>query len=596
MSTENEGNAVPPAPSAPPVPVETPAASAPTPAPEPSAAGTAEAGAGATAGTTADNEPTAPIPAAPATAPQAPTAVQPAVAEPPTAVQPTAAQPTASEQPTAVQPQPELVSAGAPGYAAAAAGQGHGQAPQPGGYGQAPQPGGYGQVPGATGGSSAPDAGWPPPAPPAVPSYAGSGAYGEGAAHADGGGAGGAGAPGGPGGAGGPGGGWGSSWQQAQQPAPKPAGGRRGGLIAAVLVAALVAGGVGGGIGYSLADRNDTSTGSTTVSASQSGGDVKRASGTVAAVAAAALPSTVTIEAAGSDGEGGTGTGFVFDKEGHIVTNNHVVAEAVDGGKVTATFPNGKKYDAEVVGHAQGYDVAVIKLKNAPTDLKPLTLGDSDKVAVGDSTIAIGAPFGLSNTVTTGIISAKNRPVASSDGSSGSKASYMSALQTDASINPGNSGGPLLDAQGNVIGINSAIQSASNGGFGSGQAGSIGLGFAIPINQAKNVAQQLIRTGKPVYPVIGASVSLEEGTGGAKITESGEGNSASITPGGPADKAGLKPGDVITKLDDRVIDSGPTLIGEIWTHLPGDKVTLTYTRDGKTHTAEVTLGEREGDS
>jgi len=354
---------------------------------------------------------------------------------------------------------------------------------------------------------------------------------------------------------------------------------------------------VGGGIGYSLADRNDNSTGSTTVSASDSGGDVKRDAGTVAGVAGKALPSTVTIEAQSSSGEGGTGTGFVFDTQGHILTNNHVVADAVDSGKLTATFPNGKKYNAEVVGHAQGYDVAVIKLKNAPSDLKPLALGNSDKVAVGDSTIAIGAPFGLSNTVTTGIISAKNRPVASSDGSSGSKASYMSALQTDASINPGNSGGPLLDAHGSVIGINSAIQSSSSGGLGgTGQSGSIGLGFAIPINQAKNVAQQLIRTGKPVYPVIGASVSLEEGTDGAKITEQGAGSSAAITSGGPADKAGLKPGDVITKLDDMPIDSGPTLIGEIWTHRPGDTVKLTYTRDGKPHTTDVTLGEREGDS
>ncbi|WP_328544533.1 S1C family serine protease [Streptomyces europaeiscabiei] len=580
MSTENEGTAVPPAPSAPPVPVETPAASAPAPAHEPSAA-PAESTAPATpAGTTADNAPTTQLPPVPPTAPETgATAVQPRV--------PHTEQPTA-QQPTAHQPHPELVSAGAPGYAAAA-GQGQGY-----GMGQAPG-GGYGQAPGGAG-SSAPDAAWPPPAPPAVPSYAdnGTGAYAGAGAYGDAGAAGGA---GGPGASGGPGdGGWGSSWQQTQQPAPKPAGNKRGGLIAAILVAALVAGGVGGGIGYTLADRNDNSTGSTTISASQNGGDVKRAAGTVAAVASSALPSTVTIEASNGDGDGGTGTGFVFDKEGHIVTNNHVVAEAVDGGKVTASFPDGKKYDAEVVGHAQGYDVAVIKLKNAPPNLQPLTLGDSDKVAVGDSTIAIGAPFGLSNTVTTGIISAKNRPVASSDGSSGSKASYMSALQTDASINPGNSGGPLLDARGNVIGINSAIQSASNGSFGSGQAGSIGLGFAIPINQAKNVAQQLIRTGKPVYPVIGASVSLEEGTGGAKITDSGEGGADSITAGGPAAKAGLKPGDVITKLDDHVIDSGPTLIGEIWTHLPGDKVTLTYTRDGKTRTADVTLGERQGDS
>jgi putative serine protease PepD len=430
------------------------------------------------------------------------------------------------------------------------------------GAGQGADP--HAQGTGAPG--SAAEAGWPPP-PPAVPSYA------------DGGGSG--------------AGGWGSSYQQ---PAPKPKSGR-GGLVAAILVAALVAGGVGGGIGYSLAKNNDNSTDSTTVSAPSSSGDVKRASGTVANVAAKALPSTVTIEAESTSGEGGTGTGFVFDTQGHILTNNHVVADAVDGGKLTATFPDGKKYNAEVVGHAQGYDVAVIKLKNAPSDLKPLALGDSDKVAVGDSTIAIGAPFGLSNTVTTGIISAKNRPVASSDGSASSKASYMSALQTDASINPGNSGGPLLDAQGAVIGINSAIQSSSSGGLGgTSQSGSIGLGFAIPINQAKNVAQQLIKTGKPVYPVIGASVSLEEGTGGAKITEQGASGSDAVTPNGPADKAGLKPGDVITKLDDQVIDSGPTLIGEIWTHQPGDTVKLTYTRDGKTHTVDVTLGQREGDS
>jgi len=475
VSTENEGTAVPPAPSAPPVPVDAPTPSAPA-APE-------------------GSDRTAPLPPVPPSAPGA---------------------------------------------------QEHTQEQQP------------------THTGSAPDASWPPPA---MPSYADSGAGGAGA-------------------------GWGSSYQQ--QPAPKSG---RGGLVAAILVAALVAGGLGGGLGYTLAKNNDDNTGSTTVSASTSGGAVKRDAGTVAGVAARALPSTVTIEAESTSGEGGTGTGFVFDTQGHIVTNNHVVADAVDGGKLTATFPNGKKYDAEVVGHAQGYDVAVIKLKNAPSDLKPLTLGDSDKVAVGDSTIAIGAPFGLSNTVTTGIISAKNRPVASSDGSGSSSASYMSALQTDASINPGNSGGPLLDASGNVIGINSAIQSTGSGGLGgTSQSGSIGLGFAIPINQAKYVAQQLIKTGKPVYAKIGASVSLEDSSSGAKITEQGAGGSAAVESGGPADKAGLKPGDVITKLDDHVIDSGPTLIGEIWTHKPGDQVTITYERDGKSHTVQLTLGARTGDS
>jgi putative serine protease PepD len=370
---------------------------------------------------------------------------------------------------------------------------------------------------------------------------------------------------------------------------------RRGGLIAAVLVAALVAGGVGGGIGFWAADQRDGAGGSTTVSASGPV-DVKRAPNSVAGIAAKALPSVVTIEADSGNGEGGTGTGFIYDTQGHILTNNHVVAAGDGGGKLSATFSDGKKYTAEVVGRAQGYDVAVIKLKNAPSDLKPLALGDSRKVAVGDSTIAIGAPFGLSNTVTTGIVSAKDRPVTTSESGDSNDASYMSALQTDASINPGNSGGPLLDARGAVIGINSAIRPSSDGGGLGGQGGSIGLGFAIPINQAKNVAQELIRTGQPVYPVIGASVSLEEGIDGAKITEQGANGARPVTPSGPADKAGLKPGDVITKFDNVVIDSGPTLIGAIWNHQPGDTVKITYKRSGQQHTVNVTLGERKGDS
>ncbi|MET9695539.1 trypsin-like peptidase domain-containing protein [Streptomyces sp. NPDC006529] len=377
--------------------------------------------------------------------------------------------------------------------------------------------------------------------------------------------------------------------------APQPKSKGRGGLIAAVLAAALLAGGVGGGIGYKLADGGLDGAGSTTVSSSgETPKDLKREPGSIAGLAAKALPSVVTIEAQGGDGEGGTGTGFVYDEQGHILTNNHVVASAANGGKLSATFSNGKKYDAEVVGRAQGYDVAVLKLKNPPAGLVPLALGDSDKVAVGDTTIAIGAPFGLSNTVTTGIVSAKNRPVASGDGA-GNKNSYMSALQTDASINPGNSGGPLLDGRGAVIGINSAIQSAGNGGFGGGQAGSIGLGFAIPINQAKNVAQQLIKTGKPTYPVIGVSVDLQSKTDGAKISEQGASANELVDPAGPAGKAGLKPGDVITQFGDKPIDSGPTLISEIWTYKPGDTVKLTYLRGGKATTVDITLGSRVGD-
>ncbi|WP_431043146.1 S1C family serine protease [Streptomyces sp. P1-3] len=431
----------------------------------------------------------------------------------------------------------------------------------------------------------------------------GTGGFGSGGAEGTGGaggagGAGGTGGAGGIGGTGGEGGIWGAPVAPVPPGAPAASGRRSGGIVAAVLAAVLVAGGIGGGIGYWAADRDDA-TDSTTLSAPADPKAESRAPGSVSDIARKTLPSVVTIEAQSSSGEGGTGTGFVYDKQGHILTNNHVVASAADNGRLTATFSDGKRYDAEVVGRAEGYDVAVIKLKNASgAALNPLPLGDSDKVTVGDATVAIGAPFGLSGTVTTGIVSAKNRPVASSDGGA-SNASYMSALQTDASINPGNSGGPLLNANGAVIGVNSAIQSAgTGGGFGGGaqQSGSIGLGFAIPINQAKNVAEQLIKTGTPVYPVISATVTMKDSGGGATIARTGADGTPAVIPGGPAAKAGLKPGDVITKLDDTVIDSGPTLISEIWTHRPGDQVALTYERDGKQSTVQLTLGQREGDS
>ncbi|WP_030905763.1 S1C family serine protease [Streptomyces sp. NRRL F-5126] len=462
---------------------------------------------------------------------------------------------------------------------------------------QAPY-GAYGQ---ASGGATPPPpnqppaGGWPPPAPPAYPAYGAPGGQGYG-------GSGGFGGPEGPGDHGG-----GPVWG-APEPQPPQRGGRiRGGLIAAVIVGALVAGGIGGGIGYWAASSSDDGgVGSTTVAAADLPKG-KAAAGSVAAVAHNSLPSVVTIDATNGNGSGDTGTGFIFDKQGHILTNNHVVADAASGGKLTATFSNGKKYTAKVVGRAQGYDVAVIKLVNAPSGLKPLPLGNSDKVQVGDATIAIGAPFGLSNTVTTGIISAEHRPVVSGD-ESGNSTSYMSALQTDASINPGNSGGPLLDARGAVIGINSAIQPGGGGGGGglggsSSQPGSVGLGFAIPINQAAGVAQQLIKTGQPVYPIIGATVTMDsgqqqgdQGGNGAVIASQGVGGSQAVTPGGPAAKAGLRSGDVITKFDGTAIDSGPTLISEIWTHKPGDQVKLTYQRDGQSHTVQVTLGSRKGDS
>lgn len=376
---------------------------------------------------------------------------------------------------------------------------------------------------------------------------------------------------------------------------------RRGsGLLASLVAVTLIAGLIGGGVGYLVADRSSDDE-STVSDDDDSNEDLARSPDSVAGIADSALPSVVTIETGstssgteGTEESSSTGTGFVYDEDGHILTNNHVVADATEGGEITATFNDGESYNAEIVGTASGYDVAVLRLTNLDgRDLEPLELGDSDDVAVGDAVIAIGAPYGLDFTVTEGIISAKDRPVASSDSTSTSY-SYMNALQTDASINPGNSGGPLINADGEVIGINSAIETGSDS-YGS-SSGSIGLGFAIPINQADRVAQDLIETGEPVYAIIGASVDISETTGGAQIVESTDDGSDPITEGGPADEAGLEPGDVITEFDGREIDSGPTLISEVWTHEPGETVEVVYKRDGEEYTTDITLGERVGDT
>ena len=375
------------------------------------------------------------------------------------------------------------------------------------------------------------------------------------------------------------------------QPAPRKR--RLGGLATLLVVTALVAGGIGGGIGSWLETR-DSSGGSTSVAASVNPKDLSRSPDSIAGIAARSLPSVVTISASNSQ-ESGTGTGFVFDSRGYILTNNHVVAPSTSGGKLSVEFSDGNSYPATIVGRAEGYDVAVIKLAVKPKEkLVPLPLGNSDNVAVGDTTIAIGAPFGLSGTVTSGIISAKNRPVASGD-ETGTQTSYMNALQTDASINPGNSGGPLMNASGQVIGIDSAIQ--SGGATDSeGQSGSVGLGFAIPINQAEYVASQLIQTGQPIYPIIGILRDDSYTGSGAKIASGPVQGQAAVTPNGPAAQAGLQAGDVITQFAGVPIDSGPTLVSEIWSHRPGDKVSVTYTRNGQTHTTTLVLGKRVGDS
>ncbi|MFI5628294.1 trypsin-like peptidase domain-containing protein [Streptomyces sp. NPDC051664] len=366
---------------------------------------------------------------------------------------------------------------------------------------------------------------------------------------------------------------------------------RRGSLLVGALLLALVAGGIGGGIGAYIERNGGLTTVELPQAAKNSGG---RAPDSVAGIAASALPSVVTLHVSGTT-ESGTGTGFVLDDEGHILTNNHVVAPAGPSGDITVTFSGGETASAEIVGKDSGYDLAVVKVKGV-SGLKPLPLGNSDNVQVGDPVVAIGAPFDLSNTVTSGIISAKDRPItAGGEKGDGSDISYVDALQTDAPINPGNSGGPLVDTDAHVIGINSAIRAADSGATTEGgQAGSIGLGFAIPINQGKRVAEELINTGKATHPVIGVTLDMKYTGDGAKVGAKGADGKPSVTPGGPGAKAGIKPGDIITEVDGQRVHSGEELIVKIRAHRPGDRLDLGLTRSGKDLSMTLTLGSATG--
>ncbi|WP_246203715.1 trypsin-like peptidase domain-containing protein [Streptomyces tailanensis] len=366
---------------------------------------------------------------------------------------------------------------------------------------------------------------------------------------------------------------------------------KRGLKIAAVgaVLIALVSGGAGGAVGAYL-ERNG---GVGEVELPQSGGGgTGRAPDSVAGIAASALPSVVTLHVSGSDAQG-TGTGFVLDERGHILTNNHVVEAAATSGEISVTFSGGDTAEAKIVGRDTGYDLAVVKVTGVD-GLKPLPLGNSDEVQVGDPVVAIGAPFDLANTVTSGIISAKERPI-TAGGQSGdaSDVSYVDALQTDAPINPGNSGGPLVDVNARVVGINSAIRSAGSGSESDGgQAGSIGLGFAIPINQGKRVAEELINTGKATHPVIGVTLDMDYSGDGARIGNDDGGDA--VNAGGPADRAGIRSGDVITEVDGQRIHSGDELIVKVRAHRPGDRLELTLQRDGREQKVTLTLGSSDG--
>ncbi|WP_367137842.1 MULTISPECIES: S1C family serine protease [Streptomyces] len=380
---------------------------------------------------------------------------------------------------------------------------------------------------------------------------------------------------------------WGAAPAGPVAPAGQAGPRRRGRLVAGALLVALVAGGIGGGVGAFL-ERDGTI--GRHVELPQAGADRSaRAPGSIAGIAARTLPGVVTIHVRGGSDQG-TGTGFVLDKDGRILTNNHVVEPAGSAGDISVTFSSGQTAKAAVVGRDSSYDLAVIKVSGV-SGLTPLALGNSDSVRVGDSVIAIGAPYDLAGTVTTGIISAKERPItAGGRKGDGSDVSYVDALQTDAPINPGNSGGPLVDSEARVIGINSAIRSAGDSGdLGGGQGGSIGLGFAIPINQAKRVAEELINTGKATHPVIGVTLDMGYSGDGARVNTK-NGDNPAVTPGGPGDKAGLRPHDVIKKVDGVAVHSGQELIVKIRSHRPGDHLTLTVERDGTDRSVDLTLG------
>jgi putative serine protease PepD len=371
-------------------------------------------------------------------------------------------------------------------------------------------------------------------------------------------------------------------WHHQQSGAYTPDPPQRGNRIIAIAAAVALVIGVLAGAGAALgvvAIDNNRPVAEQPGPPVGTGADPKIRSGSVSAVAATLLPSVVQLKVEGSDNSNATGSGFVIDNSGHILTNNHVVSAAAKGGAIQVINDKGKSWTARLVGRSPAYDLAVVQVSGL--DAPAVQFGRSDLAVVGQDVVAIGSPLGLAGTVTSGIISAKNRPVTTGDGVDPN--SYLNALQTDAAINPGNSGGPLVDMNARVIGVNSAI--ATVRGASEGQSGNIGLGFAIPIDQARRTAQQLIATGVASYPVIGAQVDMRF-EGGARVSH--------VEPASPALRAGLRVGDVITSINNQLVDSAEALIVAIRTHQPGESVRLVYERGGKARQANVTLGRQTG--
>jgi putative serine protease PepD len=353
------------------------------------------------------------------------------------------------------------------------------------------------------------------------------------------------------------------------------------GFIAGGVLIGLLSGTVGGAVGYVVARETlPRATASAAISSTiaQAAPDSPSAQpGSISEIAARVQPAVVQLNVSGSDGEG-TGSGFIISADGYIITNNHVAGVAANGGTIDVVFKDGTKVPGKLVGANSDYDLAVVKVDK--TGLPTVPLGSSAALKVGDSVIAVGSPLGLQGTVTTGIVSALDRPVTA--GEAGGDTSFIDAIQTDAAINPGNSGGPLLNGNGEVIGVNSAI--ASMGASAGAQAGSIGLGFAIPIDTAKRVATEIMQTGKASTPVIGVSLDPAYTGEGAQVGE--------VTAGGAAQAAGLQVGDIITAVDGVKVADSTELIVKVRAHAPGDSLTVTVTRNGQTSDVTLTLGSK----
>ncbi|MGC4109732.1 MAG: trypsin-like peptidase domain-containing protein [Nocardioides sp.] len=366
-----------------------------------------------------------------------------------------------------------------------------------------------------------------------------------------------------------------------------PRKGLRGKRLAATVVAAslLVGGGAGFGGAALWTSTHDESVQSSPV-LTQAGGKVAQtaATGSIEKVAQSVLPSVVMIDVSGPSGSG-SGSGIILSQDGKVLTNNHVVALAGKSGQITIAFNDGSHADARVLGTDPLTDTAVVQAEGVK-NLTPATLGHSSSLEVGQGVVAIGSPFGLDATVTSGIVSALNRPVNVGQVSQGNSTVYP-AIQTDAAINPGNSGGPLVNLSGEVVGIDAAIQTATDG-TGQGEPGSIGLGFAIPIDEVLPIVRQMIKGETPTHARLGIGVEdASAGGQGAAITDGAK--ISQVTNGSAAANAGLKSGDVITKIDNQLITSSDALVATVRSYRPGDRVSVTYTRGGSTHTVQVTL-------